>query len=226
MISKKLDSIRKQLNHGDSVTQDQLDRLLAEIKDRKELLRKNEKDESFTLVNNKGEFLDLSAPRWFCHLVGLRHKSVHVLLQWQSPGLGKVFVLQVRSWTKSDSPGHLDISVGGHVIGRGPVITLVSAYREMEEELGITKADLRNGELDYKKGYESHEERPKDNFYNTEWRDVYVGEITTASLDKIRFNDNEVVGLYLCPESQAQHLLEQKLLPIASALKYSLPYCI
>ncbi len=93
----------------------------------------------------------------------------------------------LRSWVKSDSPGCLDISVGGHVTGEDLSISIESTYREMEEELGITRTDLKSGELIYQKGYESYDENEKNMFYNSEWRDVYLGEMTTDGFDKIRY---------------------------------------
>ncbi len=104
-----------------------------------------------------------------------------------------------------------------------------TAYREMEEELGLRQEDLIEGKLIYKIGYDNdYEERVEDHFYfyNKEWRNVYWGRITTDAFKKIRFNDNEVVGLYLCPESQAWNLLNQKIIPLASALRDSLPKCL
>jgi isopentenyldiphosphate isomerase len=156
---EKLNTHREHLNHGDNTTQENLDKLCREFEKYREILRPNEKDESFTLVDREGKFRQLSAPRWLCHLLNLRHRSVHVLLRWWSPSLGNVFVFQVRSWTKSDSPGHLDISVGGHVVGVDIFSSIGSAYREMEEELGITKADLKAGELTFLEGYESTDTR-------------------------------------------------------------------
>lgn len=223
---EELKKLRLRLHHGEKIIQSELDEIVKTWRKYKDVLRPHEKDELFPLVDTKGNFTALIAPRWICHLLSLRHKSTHVLLQWQSPRLGRVFVLQVRSWTKSDSPGRLDISVGGHITGDDPSMSLESTYREMEEELGITRANLKGGELLYQKGYESYDENEDNNFYNCEWRDVYVGEITTCEFDRIRFNDNEVVGLYLCPEPEARNLLKQSIIPLASALKCSLPLCL
>ena len=46
------------------------------------------------------------------------------------------------------------------------------------------------------------------------------------SFNNIKFNDKEVVGLYFCPITEVSKILKQKYIPIASALKYSLPYCL
>ena len=219
-----LSDLRAELNAGDSTNQNRITEILYALQDFKEELLPNEKDEILRLVDPDGNNRNLRAPRWLCHLLGLRHRSVHIILQWQSPGLGKVFILQVRSWNKFDSPGQLDISVGGHLVG--DMDKLEAAYREMEEELGITIEHLKSGRLVYREGYEISEKQEENNFFNTEWRDIYRGEISTESFNQIRFNDNEVVGMYLCPESQAQNLLNQKIIPIASALRDSLPLCL
>lgn len=213
---------RQMFYKGDKSFQENINNFVEKWENYRNILKPDEKDENFTLVDRNGNFTNLVAPRWVCHLLGLRHKSVHVLLKWNSPNLGDTFILQVRSWHKSDSPGHLDISVGGHVLLNTTSGAIESAYREMEEELGISQADLKDGQLLFKIGYEFAEERESDHFYNTEWRDVYVGEIETFSLEKIRFSDKEVVGIYLCPLTDAKNLLNQKILPIGSALKYSL----
>lgn len=225
-LVEKIKKLQKKFSHGDKANQKEINESCKELEKYREILLPNEKEELFTLVDAQGNFTNLTAPRWFCHLLGLRHMSVHVLLQWQSPILGNVFVLQIRSWAKSDSPGHVDISVGGHVIGDGPLISKESAYREMEEELGISTNELVSEELTYKTGYESTDINEQANFFNTEWRNVYLAEITLKGFEKIRFSDKEVVGLYLCPSSEAKHLLNQGIIPIASGLRLSLPYCL
>lgn len=223
---EELKRLRLKLEYGDNTDQQELDLIHKKILDFREILRPNEKDELFYLVDSRGNFTELTAPRWICHLFGLRHRCVHILLRWQSPSLDNLFILQVRSWNKSDFPGHLDISVGGHVSGNNSSLCIRSAYREMEEELGIKKKDLKGGELTYKASYESYDEREETNFYNAEWRDVYTGELSVGGFNKIRFEDKEVVGLYLCPASEAGNLLDQKSIAIASGLKLSLPYCL
>lgn len=224
-INRELEDLRIKLNHGDNTSQLELDNILHKLEEYKSFLRSNEKDEIFDLVDKQGNILDLTAPRWLCHLLGLRHTSVHVLLRWQSPHLGKVYILQIRSWVKSDSPGHLDISVGGHVVGNAET-TIETAYKEMKEELGIDRLDLRNTELHQKAGYESYNFNEREHFYNSEWRDIFVGDVKTNIFNIIRFSDNEVVGLYLCPVVDTENLLNQKIIPLASALKLSLPKCM
>ncbi len=175
--------------------------------------------ETLLVVDASGQPYDprLFAPRWLCHLLGLRHRCAHVLVRWASPAMGSVYVLQLRNWDKLDSPGHLDISVGGHV--KGLAAPEQAAYEEMEEELGIRRADLQGVELRYCGGYDSYAEQGSD-FRNAEWHDVFVADI--RSLDMLRFADGEVAGAYLCPAGGAESLLTQSRIPLAGSLAQSL----
>ena len=95
-----------------------------------------------------------------------------------------------------------------------------------QEELGLEINDLKGGTLSFQGGYESYDEDESRSFYNAEWRDVYLGTLFTENFDKLRFSDGEVVGLYLCPEAEAENLLNQTFIPLANALRYSLPFCL
>ncbi|HWR58499.1 MAG TPA: NUDIX domain-containing protein [Thermodesulfovibrionales bacterium] len=88
-------------------------------------------EEQLEVVNERGEFIRL-APRSEIHgNPSLIHRVVHVLVFNEDGAL----LLQKRSLNKDVAPGKWDTSVGGHV-GIGEEL-LVSAKREMEEELGI-----------------------------------------------------------------------------------------
>jgi|GEM_PF-2232698 len=172
--------------------------------------------ELLDLVNEKGmsQSPSLLAPRWLCHFIGLRHGCSHLVLRYRRTRAEYIWVLQVRSWEKSDSPGHIDVSVGGHILaGDSPMQTI---RREMREELGITLSAL-NSDLQFCGSYDSYAEWPEQYFYNAEFRYVYTGEL--SGLSKLHFRDNEVVGIYLCPESELSLLLSQNILPLADALK-------
>jgi len=220
----ELRELRARLRHGDNTTQSELDQLRDKLNTYK--IHAASAEETLRLVDSQGNFTELRAPRWLCHLLGLRHRTVHVLLQWRSPSMGNVFIFQVRSWRKFDSPGHLDISVGGHVTTDNVSPLMVdSAYREMKEELGLDRNDLIDKELLFQVGYENYDQDESQSFYNAEWRDVYLG-ILAENFNKLGFSDGEVVGLYLCPESEAENLLSQTFIPLASALRLSLPLCL
>ena len=217
--------MRTRLVSGDSLTQQGVDELEAAWEQHRTHLRPGEKAERLLLVGSGGEPTELVAPRWLAHLFGLRHKCAHVVLQWESPCFGRMFVLEVRSWNNGNRAGHLDV-VGGHVAQGESRTSETTAYREMEEELGILQGDLVGESLRPRGGYLTYEERGEDSFFNAEWCDVYLGQLKSDSLGKIRFTDGEVVGIYLCPVHLARDLLSQRLIPIASALERSLPICI
>ena len=83
----ELSQIRHRLAQGDNTTQDELNLICEEWKDRRELLRPNEKNELFDLVSASGKPSGLTAERWLCHLLALRHRCAHVLLRWTGSGL-------------------------------------------------------------------------------------------------------------------------------------------
>ena len=114
-LTTNLEGLRVELQKGDNTNQARLNSICEDLIQLRELLRPLESMEIIQIVNSDGSPKDLLAPRWLCHLLGLRHKCSHVIVSWKSPSLGKVFILQVRNWTKPNSPGHIDISVGGHV---------------------------------------------------------------------------------------------------------------
>jgi hypothetical protein len=193
-------------------------------------LQPDDKEEALAIVDRNGNLMKdadgklFQVPRWLCHLLRLRHRCAHALLIWPSPELGDMYLLQIRDWNKYDSPGRLDISVGGHVQGIDTPEETV--YAEMNEEFNLTRSDLEGGKLEQVAGYEYNESaRQQRNFYNTEWRVVYVGRLLPDSLKRIRFKDKEVAGFTLIPASEAQALLAQQVIPLASALRESLPKC-
>lgn len=216
-------TLRKTLQRGATLNADQLGELITYWSPYRAQIRPADKDEGLPLIDANGHDRDLVVPRWLCHWLGLRHRCVHLLLHWQAPSLGDTLVLQVRAWHKDDSPGQLDISVGGHVTAQATNPT-GAALQEMADELGIVAADLVNGQLRQVGSYDFYEENPATLLYNAEWRDVFEATITT--FDRLHFADQEVGGVYLCPVAGVEALLQQPYLPLASALRHSLAYCM
>jgi isopentenyldiphosphate isomerase len=215
-------ALRAAFNGGENASQCQLDEVTARWIE--QIRPAGKETEPLVLVDAQGHRLDpvRQAPRWLCHLLALRHRCVHVLLLWDSPKLGPVFVWQVRSWRKIDYPGFVDISVGGHVVGQEG--SRASAFMEMAEEMGVAAGDLVGGDLTMVGGYDClHRSRTRP-FHDAEWRDVYVGRI--ASLGSVGFTDGEVVAVYLCPQAGAGDLLAQERIPVANGLRLSLPVCL
>lgn len=198
-----------------SITQGKIDRLIEEFEPLKGELIPNEKEEWFDLVCNNGQQTGIKAPRWLCHLVGLKHLAAHIALYFSAQD-ASILILQVRSWTKSDSPGHLDISVGGHV--RSGNTLLQTALLEMKEEIGFDAQDMVEEDLKKTSKYSAYNSSGEW-FHNNEWCEVFTGEVKPDSISKLQFVDGEVVGMYLCPKSELTALLEQDTFPIAPALR-------
>ncbi len=220
-IRKRIDQLVSIHTSSDfSITQDKIDKLIEEFEPQRDKLIPNEKEEEFDLVNNIGKQTGVKAPRWLCHLVGLKHFAAHISLYFSAQDTS-ILVLQVRSWTKSDSPGHLDISVGGHV--KSGKTSHETALSEMEEEIGFSTQDLV--QKDFKKTNEYTAYNTSGEwFHNNEWCEVFSGEVKLDSISKLKFIDGEVVGMYLCPKSELTALIKQDTFSIAPALKNFIRY--
>ncbi|HVT73788.1 MAG TPA: NUDIX domain-containing protein [Lacunisphaera sp.] len=86
-------------------------------------------DELFDVVDEHDQVLR-QLPRREVHRLGLRHRSVHILVRNRA---GQIF-LQKRSMRKDLYPGTWDSSAAGHV-GAGEDYD-GTAVRELEEEIG------------------------------------------------------------------------------------------
>lgn len=179
-------------------------------------------EEMFDVCDAEGSPTGITAPRWLCHLLGLRHRATHVILR--SPQ--SLLVLQVRSPHKRDWPNHIDTSVGGHV--RAGESFLEAGLAEMEQELGLPADHLSAWLVDGKltrvgAPYERTDYRPGDPpFWNSQVNQIYAGQLTPDGLAQIHFRDGEVSALYLCTDAEAERLLAAGT-PIAPGLEHSLP---
>lgn len=94
-------------------------------------------DEYLEIINEKGEIIGLALRSEVHGNPLLMHRVVHVLVFNEK---GEI-LLQKRSNNKDVAPGKWDTSVGGHVNPGEDLIS--SAIREMNEEIGILKDDLK-----------------------------------------------------------------------------------
>ncbi|CAN1343930.1 Nudix hydrolase 3 [Linum perenne] len=89
-------------------------------------------EEHFDILTKTGEKTGVSKPRGAVHRDGDYHRAVHVWIFAEST---QQLLLQKRSDCKDSWPGQWDISSAGHISAGDS--SLVSARRELEEELGI-----------------------------------------------------------------------------------------
>lgn len=94
-------------------------------------------EEYLEIINDKGEIIGLALRSEVHGNPHLMHRVVHVLVFNEK---GEI-LLQKRSMNKDVAPGKWDTSVGGHVNPGEDLLD--SAIREMEEELGIKRKDLK-----------------------------------------------------------------------------------
>jgi isopentenyldiphosphate isomerase len=178
--------------------------------------------EPFDLVRCDGETTGVVAPRWLCHLMGLCHRTVHLVLRTPQDWLA----LQVRG-RQVDWPGRLDLSVTGHV--RAGLSWQQAIQREAAEELGLdlaTEAGLINaaGLIPVGQPYhrcEADSLNPPVHICHV--TQVFAATLTPAGLASLRFADGEVVGLYLCSLAEIDQLLAGDPQRIAPGLVQSLP---
>jgi isopentenyldiphosphate isomerase len=207
-------STRTRLRRGDALSsQAEIDALAREWR----TLRREtaSADEPFPLVDGAGNARPgLVAPRWLCHLLGLRHASVHVVLVAPN-GL---LVLQKRSLEKDTAPGLLDTSVGGHV---GTRTELAAAFAEMREELGLEPSALASPLEPLGAPFLAVD--PRRDYVDAEVVTAYLGRLAPGALDTVRFTDGEVTRLVLAPLDEVWRLLSRGDRALAAGARAVLP---
>ncbi len=129
--------------------------------------------EWFDVCDEKGMPTGEVVERTEAHAKGICHRTAHIWVIRQVEGVYQV-LLQKRSSTKDSFPGRWDTSSAGHIqAGDEP---LVSAQRELEEELGIHA--------------EGSDLKPIGTFYINYQKEFY-GKI---------FHDNEVAFVFIYDE--------------------------
>lgn len=178
--------------------------------------------EPFDLVTCEGATTGVVAPRWLCHLMGLCHRTVHLVLRTPQDWLA----LQVRG-RHVDWPGRLDLSVTGHV--RAGLSWQEAMRREAAEELGldltppagmITADGLLTVGRPYRRCEADSLNPPVHICHITQ---VFSATLTPAGLAGLHFADGEVVGLYLASLAEIDYLLAGDPQRIAPGLVQSLP---
>jgi len=159
----------------------------------------------------------LLVPRWLCHLVGFRHRAVHLFID--HPTAVEYTLVQVRGFDKTESPGQFDLPTAGHVVGLDT--TTNTLIKELEEELGLSQDDILA--LQPVGSYEYCGAMDEPGFRNVEFRAIYIGCLKPDALDKARFVDHEVAALSVFSLSEIETLIERFPERVASGLAGSFP---
>jgi len=199
---------------GDAVSQEWLDaaakELIVEIRD------EYPDEETLLLLDKRGEFSGLEAPRWLCHLIGLRHGTVHVVL-WDANNEPRM-IFQVRSKIKKDFPGYLELSVTGH--GGTEKDWTAAAYKEMNEEIGIRSEDLREELIFVAPNFQAYDDDDR-NFHDRECARIYTQRLRPSGIASLRLNKDEVEKLLFVGRDSVTGIYNKW--KIAPGLKASLP---
>ncbi len=158
--------------------------------------------EPFVLLRNGTDGATLTGPRWWFHLLGLRHGAIHIVLTTPQG----FFVAQRRSFAKDSSPGALDVAVSGHI---GLDAPLTAAWREMREEVGLEPRDIVGETLhplaEHDIAILTHA-AANPPYLDREHHWVFTATITAAGLAHLRFRDGEVTALLLAGPGEVARL--------------------
>ena len=206
---------------GDAATPVVVQASLAEWRIRLDRLQTTS-EEMLDVVDAAGGPRGWTAPRWFCHLTGLRHRVVHLFLTSPQGHL----VLQMRAADKAEWPQHFDTTVGGHL--KAGQDWYEGTLGEIGEELGLATAAVEKwlvgGRL-YLVGpvYERHGvSRDLPPIRNRQVNQTFAGELTEWGLAHLHFADGEVAGVYLCPPAEVQRMIANDFL-VAPGLRHAFP---
>lgn len=160
-----------------------------------------------------------AAQRWFAHLIGLRHRVIHILIEPPSPDAA--VMLQLRSFDKANAPGRFDVTVGGHVSAGATADSTLA--EEIREELNLD-ADRDLEDLTARAEYDFPGADEDGEYANTEYRHVYRARLTADAFARIDFQDNEAAGLMIMRRSSAERLMDTAPERIATGLRESYGY--
>jgi isopentenyldiphosphate isomerase len=152
--------------------------------------------------------------RWLCHLVGFRHRVVHLFIS--HPELGDHTLIQIRALDKAESPGCFDLPAAGHTTGTDTIEE--SLHKELMEELGVRVDALKDfaqlGSYNYS---------GPSTYHNVEFRTVFFGRLNSEDWLRINADSNEVAALVSLPIYKLEEMIVDFPERVASGLKASFP---
>jgi isopentenyldiphosphate isomerase len=145
-------------------------------------------DEYIDILNEHGKKTGETCLKSEAHKKGLFHASAHVWIFDKN----KNVLIQQRAINKETFPGLWDISVAGHIsAGETP---LISAIREVEEEIGISVVKNQLHLIGtFKKKVEHH-----SNFIDYELHYIYMCEME-LHINSIKIQQDEVLTVKIVP---------------------------
>ena len=150
----------------------------------------------FQLAQPDGSGRTLLPARWLCHLLGLRHGTVHLVIAVPHPH--EQLLLQVRSMRKHTWSGCYDLPVAGHVDG---LQTYPATLRkEAQEEIGLEIDWLQD--LVEVGGYLDSNSSAAGFFYDNEYHRVFTGCLARDLLPRLQPLAGEVAALALFPPAE------------------------
>lgn len=158
-------------------------------------------DETIDILDEQGNYTGNTAMKSEAHRLGLFHPTVHV---WCYSNTGMV-LLQRRGANKATYPLKWDVSVAGHMAaGESPEI---SAFREVQEEIGVTIATEKLQKVEVLK----MEKRHSKHIWDREFTHIFLYQMNQD--ERLIRQESEVEALeWISLEAFEKKILEEEAL--------------
>lgn len=154
-------------------------------------------DKLINIYNENNKPLNLEKMKSEAHKNGLWHRASHI---WIYNSRGEI-LLQLRAKSKELYPNMWDISAAGHVsAGEEPI---VSALREMEEEIGLSVKQEDLEFLEIRKVRAVHKKIKNNEFYY-----VYLLKLD-SDINKLTLQKEEVAKIQFLSISKIEEELKK-----------------
>lgn len=169
-----------------------------------------------TLNEAKGTILLVA--RWLCHLIGFRHRVVHLFID--HPTSVDHTLIQIRSSERYESPLSFDLPLAGHAAGTASVRDTL--FKELKEELGLDKSKLVD--LHQIGSYNFEDCDSQKGLRNTEYRQVFRCYIKPETFLNIQLASEEVAGIAVVSLMELEMIIKTSPERVASGLQGSFAF--